>query len=145
MHQETYVTISFAVCTEGPESFYFCEGPSPDIPLVEATFYSSTTRQVCKTNPQYQYVEMARVNTADLPSRLLRPGTTEGYFCELRVQVSTTVDQTTTIEIFFSPKFFTETFCSSPCLACGRGGGAAAPSLLALLLRRGPKMVPPGA
>jgi len=43
--------------------------------------------QVCKTNPQYSYVEMGKVNTAELPSRLLRPGTSEGYFCELRVQL----------------------------------------------------------
>ena len=43
---------------------------------------------MCKTNPQYSYVEMGKVNTAELPSRLLRPGTSEGYFCELRVQVA---------------------------------------------------------
>ena len=43
--------------------------------------------QACRANPSYQYVEMGRVNLSEMPPRLARSSFTDGYFCELRVQV----------------------------------------------------------
>jgi hypothetical protein len=43
--------------------------------------------QACRANPTYQYVEMSRVNLNEMPPRLARSSFTDGYFCELRVQV----------------------------------------------------------
>ena len=43
--------------------------------------------QACRANPTYQYVEMGRVNLNEMPARLARSSFTDGYFCELRVQV----------------------------------------------------------
>eukprot|EP00092_Neocalanus_flemingeri_P082298 GFUD01103002.1.p1 GENE.GFUD01103002.1~~GFUD01103002.1.p1 ORF type:complete len:185 (-),score=47.42 GFUD01103002.1:7-561(-) len=47
--------------------------------------------QTMKTNPQYIYVELARVNIDDIPRDVKRSFNTlpsEGYVCECRVQVS---------------------------------------------------------
>ena len=49
--------------------------------------------QTLKTNPQYIYVELARVNVDDIPrdvKRSFHSLPSEGYVCECRVQVSRT-------------------------------------------------------
>ena len=44
-----------------------------------------------KTNPQYNYVELSRINVDDIPTNVKKGFNTfptEGYVCECRVQVS---------------------------------------------------------
>ena len=71
-----------------------CLSGAVQVTSVLPSFFTSPTSftvhlmyQACRANPTYQYVEMGRVNLNEMPPRLARSSFTDGYFCELRVQV----------------------------------------------------------